>query len=887
MKKKSINILFLVFLLFSVLRVNGQSFFTTKGTDFWFGFMQNYPDNVTDKMKVFITTDNQAASGTISIPLAGWTQNYTVSPNSTTEIILPTATVMCVESEIIENKGVHVTSDIPVTVYQLNYEQQTADAAIIIPTTSLGTRYRAMCYSADQEFQLSELLIVAAYDNTVLKITPTSLTVGPGGTIGHTANIPFFITLNQGQVYQVQGNSMPPNKDLSGTLIELDTTVTSNCNKFAVFAGNKCAYVPLGIQACDHLCEQMMPIKIWGQKYITIPLKTRATDLFRIIAAENGTMVTWDGSAPIGLNAGDIYDYSSSTATFVESNKPISVAQFSKGSQADGVLDADPFMILLQPLDQSIGKIVFNSFSSTIITAYYLNVVTRTAYTNMLTLDGVAIPPTAFTTVPYNNSYSYARIDLTQGNHSLESDSGYTANVYGYGNYESYGYIAGATFFDPEIGFNVMTPTDTFKYYFFTDTICKGNQLTFSAFSNPLITEHSWSFGDGSSLAHGQTVSHNYNDAGSYYVTYYYEKSTLCGIDSIVLKINIKCCNVSPGIAATSPVCVGNNSTITDTSSFSSTATYLWDFGNGNVISGSGQGPYQVNWSSEGTDTVKVYVSEPNCSVDSAYKKITITPVPTSAFELISPICSTNSTVVTYTGNASPSSTYNWNFDGGNVISGTGQGPSAVIWSTAGTYNITLNVMENGCTSAPNSVPIVVLISPVPSFIAVPQTTFIEDPVVSFFDKSLNTVAWSWNFGEPSTGQNNYSSLQSPTHTYTGKGEYTVWLVTTSADGCIDSTSTNVRIIQEEAFYIPNSFTPDADGLNEVFEPLGPVNFIFTLYIFNRWGQQIFVSEKPNQGWDGKFNGKYVEPLMYIWCLKYHFDDEAENITYGRVTLIR
>ena len=538
-------IIFIFVLLFHAFHAEGQSYFTTKGTDFWLGFMQNYlvGGEGTDRMKVYITADNMDASGIVSVPLAGWSQNYTVNANTTTEIIIPTTLVMCIKSDSIENKGVHVTSDIPVSVYQLNYVKYTSDAAIIFPTSSLGTQYRAMTYSAnDSAFETSELLVVAAYNGTVIKITPTCATVGPGGTQGHAANQSFTITLNQGEVYQIQGNWTDPNNDLTGTLIESDTTVSDNCNKFAVFSGNECARVPngTGVCCCNNLCEEMLPIKIWGTKYITVPLKTRVTDLFRIIASQNGTIFTLDDRAPISLNAGEFYEYSSGTSTYIESNKPISVAQFSKSSSTDGNVDSDPFLIMLQPPDQSLGKIGFCTFTTSVLSNYYLNLVTRTKYTGLLTLDGKTIPPTAFIAVPYNPAYSYTSLELTQGNHSLKSDSGFIANIYGYGSYESYGgYTPGATFIDPLTGYNVITTTSTIKYYNFTDTINKGSPLTFEAFANPLITDYFWKFGDGTPIVNNKTVSHTYNNTGKYTLTFYYQTNSVCGLDSIEWYINV------------------------------------------------------------------------------------------------------------------------------------------------------------------------------------------------------------------------------------------------------------------------------------------------------------------------------------------------------------
>jgi gliding motility-associated-like protein len=887
----------------------GQSYFTTKGTDFWFGFLENYYGDTTStgqwypntkgttKMAVYVTTDNRPASGTISVPKASppWSKNFLVPPNSTIEIDIPVAIAACNQTETIENKGVHLTADIPVSVFELNYVPFSSDAEIIYPTLSLGTQYRAMTYGViGTNMQLgpiesSEILIVAAYDGTVIKITPKCKTVGPNGTMGHNAGIPFNITLNQGETYQLQGayNAKPTN-DLAGSLIELDTTASDNCKKFAVFSGNECSFVPYDSASCNHLCEEMMPIKTWGTDYITVPLKTRKNDRFRITASRNNTIVTWDLSPAIGLNAGQFYEYLAGTPTYIHSNHPVSVAQFSESFSTDGNVGTDPFMIMLQPLDQSIGKIVFNAFPDSVIHHYYLNVVTRTKYIDLMTLDNTHVPPAVFSLVPHNNAYSYARLDIAKGNHSLSSDSGYTANIYGYGAYSSYGYIAGATFIDQETGYNVITPADTFKYYNFNDTICRRTPLKFVAFNNPLILSYSWKFGDGSPVVPGSTVTHTYNNAGKYKLTFYYQQKGLCGLDSIVWYIYSKCCNPSPGIVSTKAVCIGNNAVISDTTAFNNNATYTWDFSGGTVVSGTpgSEGPYEVKWLAKGKDTVWVYVSEPTCPKDSANFVVTVNPIPTSTFKLNSPLCMKDTTSIIYTGDASSSASFNWNFKGGNVLSGTGMGPYVVSWNNPGKYVVTLDVTENNCPSLQSGVQVVISPLPNPAFTPMPQTTTTDNPLITFVDQSSNTAVWSWNFGEPSSGADNFSSLTSPTHSYSHGGDFIIWLIAKSSDGCIDSTSSVVEITDFSTFYVPNAFTPDFEE-NNVFQPYGTEIDYYQLYIFNRWGDRIFQSEIKNQPWDGRFNGKVAEPAVYVWYIKYY--DKKGNLhkARGLVTLLR
>lgn len=882
-KTSYIIITFIAVICFS--NTFGQGF-STKGTDFWFGFMENYLGEDTsglDQMKVYITSDNFTASGTVSVPLAGWSQNFTVLPNSTVEITIPTALVMCLTTETVEGKGVHVTTDNPVTVYQLNYVPYTSDANIIIPTLSLGKKYFVTTYSSSPattiwtEVSVSELMVVGVYDNTVIKITPKCNTEGM-----HGAGVPFSITLNQGEVYQVKAY-FSSSYNLTGTLIELDTTVTDNCKTFAVFSGNKCTFVPGDSCCCNHICEQMMPVNTWGKKYITVPLEDRASDVFRIVASQNGTIFTIDGGAPQGLNAGSYYEADLSSPSYIVANKPISVTQFSKSANTDQNFYSDPFMIVLNPLEQTIDRIVFNSFVTPIISDYWLNMVTKTADTGLVHLDGASVS-SAFLPVLANPVYSYAQLSVSQGNHVLETDSGLIANVYGYGWYETYGYIAGATVKNLEMYFSISTPTNTYYFYNFTDTICKGTPLTFTALASPTITDYYWNFGDGSPILYGQSVSHTYNNPGKFLVTYYYQRNNICGLDSILWEINVKCCNPEPLINASTPICVGNNSTISDISVFNPNANYTWDFDGGTIISGSGQGPYQVTWSDTGSYTIWVVVSEPGCSSDSISYIITVKPIPTSEFVLISPICYGETTIINYTGNASPTAIYQWDFNGGNLISGAGPGPLYVNWFSSDTFNIQLVVTENGCSSLSTMVPIIVFPPPTPNFSANPQTTFIELPLIYFYDHSMNTVTWEWSFGDISSGVNNFSSDQNPFHSYSDAGEYTVWLIATSPDGCIDSFALNVQILEITSLFVPNAFTPNNDGINDIFEPFS-TDIDYTLSIYDRWGERLF--EAQNQGWDGYFKGEELKSDVYIWCLLYSQKNLQQKMAIGRVTLLR
>ncbi|MCD4723241.1 MAG: hypothetical protein K8R63_00255, partial [Bacteroidales bacterium] len=130
----------------------------------------------------------------------------------------------------------------------------------------------------------------------------------------------------------------------------------------------------------------------------------------------------------------------------------------------------------------------------------------------------------------------------------------------------------------------------------------------------------------------------------------------------------------------------------------SDSAIYYWDFDSANIISGSGQGPYTVEWPSDGDKTVYLYVEESNFVSDTTTNDIYIVYL-TSNFQLQDTACISNTVDIMYTGNASPSAMYYWDFDSATIISGSGQGPYTVEWPNPGDKTVSLYVEESSYVS--------------------------------------------------------------------------------------------------------------------------------------------------------------------------------------------
>lgn len=155
-------------------------------------------------------------------------------------------------------------------------------------------------------------------------------------------------------------------------------------------------------------------------------------------------------------------------------------------------------------------------------------------------------------------------------------------------------------------------------------------------------------------------------------------------------------------------------------------------------------------------------------------------------------------------------------------------------------------------------------------------------------DDGPNTYYWSVENGDIINGQGSNSiTIEWGGVPY---GQYLLNVSIISNIGCIGDTSYLIIDIDDCSFdgiYIPNTFTPNDDGINDIFIPVSQNIDRLELFIYNRWGQQIYESYEGN-AWDGTLYNEMCQMDVYIWKVNYKFINE--NIThyaYGHVTLIR
>lgn len=482
-------------ILFGSFQLSGQNELclrSTEGTDFWFGFMEGRNYNSNHYLQLVVSSSFNATFK-LSYGTAGTVLGtYMVPANSSYPIKIDWTTLESLGSETVENKGIHLTSDNPVNVYALNYDNLSADVAVIYPTESVGKEYLVMCYTPHVDEnngqywngRNSEFLVVATEDATQVEITPTVLTAG-----NKPAGVPFSVTLNRGQSYQVQSlnRELPDQGDLTGTSVSASKPV-------AVYSGNLATSVPRTepVNAWDHLFEQMPPLYSWGLEYYTVPLLGREADRYRILASQDGTTVQVDALGTYQLDRGEFEEIvlTKSQATRIIADKPILVAQFSQSQSVDD-LQGDPSMIILSSTAQRKNNVTFEAYSLPTIISHYVNIVSHTSQVTNLRLDGKTFASLGYSFQSFPGSaYSFVQLPLTAGTHTLlntDPDQGFLAYVYGFGNYESFGY---------GVGFNLNVVLDlgqSINYEGDTLLLCAGDTLTLDP--GPYFDSYLWSTG--------------------------------------------------------------------------------------------------------------------------------------------------------------------------------------------------------------------------------------------------------------------------------------------------------------------------------------------------------------------------------------------------------
>lgn len=851
------------FLLLSAILVSfnfigfGQDF-SNKGKEFWITYSHHIrmlqPTAVAEAMQLYITSDVNT-TGLVEIASVGFSQTFTVTANQITVVNIPRTAALIDEGQY--NHGIKVTSVSPIVVYSFIYVGAISGATLCLPTTVLGREYYSVNYdqlSNEPTQSYSYFNVIATEDGTQVEIKPTVATKG-----GRAANVPFTVTLNKGQVYQVLATN-----DLTGSTIKSISGGMGGCKRIAVFCGSGKISIgcnPTATGSSDNLYQQMYPNTAWGKQYVTVPTTNQSstsnfqTNFYRIIRPDATSTVKLNGVViPNASFVNNLYhQFSANTPGFIESDKPILVAQYFTTSGTGGTPAVncgnsgigDPDMVYLNPLEQTISKVTLNSMqpsSNTAITTHFLNVVTKNVpgAINSFKLDGIS-QASKFVPLPTNTAYAYARLNVTALGHNLTCDSGFNATAYGFGNAESYAYSAGSNVIDLyqfvtirnsfasinspatciNTPFNVAItlpyqPVSIVWDFNNSPNITPNTNVTINPPVGQMVVPADSSFiRDGKTLyTYKLNQLYNYNATGTYPIKVIVNNPTLDGctglqeipFDVQVFNPPIANFNITHNGCLTSPI------QFTDASNAGARPLIRWDWNFGDMTAPINQNNPTKTYAAPGTYNVNYRITTDVGCIKDTTKQITISSAPVAKFGVTDTTCV--NTALTFTDSSTIATgtivKWYWDFGNGRKDTLTSNTPRTVTYTATGAISVSLIVESNtGCKSIAFVKNFNVSPFPIVDF-TLPGNVCLPTGLANFTNNSYNPgtgasgLKYLWSFGDGNT-----STATNPSNLYTSTGPFTVSLRVDNVIGCRTSDSKTFSTIYPK----PNAVVTAAKNL--------------------------------------------------------------------------
>lgn len=248
---------------------------------------------------------------------------------------------------------------------------------------------------------------------------------------------------------------------------------------------------------------------------------------------------------------------------------------------------------------------------------------------------------------------------------------------------------------------------------------------------------------------------------------------------------------------------------------------------------------------------------------------------------------------VTFVNTTDPNFVSSCVWDFGNNQTSVSVDTANNVYFIVGSYDVNLTVTSyEGCTSDTTYANYINVYGyPTADFGFTPNPTDVLHPEVTFIDSStIDVTSFQWYFGDSASLGS--SIVQNPSFTFpdAAPGTYPVELIVVNQYGCADTIEHTVIVNGVFNLFIPNTFTPNGDGNNDYFFPVGesvdPQDYHF--YIFNKWGEKIFEANQLDSKWDGTFQGQPLQDGVYVWRIQLLDAITGEYYDYkGHVLLMR
>ncbi|BAV06729.1 gliding motility-associated C-terminal domain-containing protein [Filimonas lacunae] len=727
--------------------------------------------------------------------------------------------------------SIHIESDVPIVAYAHIYGSLSSGATMLMPVETWGYAYTSL--NSKQVFEddcFSFCYVVAQHDNTLVEIIPSVPTRD-----GKLPGITYYATLDKGDIYQVVGAGMGMGSglgyELTGTTVRSVSNGDGHCYPIAFFSGSSRTRNPCsaGVLGGDNDMQQVFPYEAWGRRYLTAPLSSTISpsvfmnNIYKVVVRDAATVVKRNNVPLTNFDPASMsYTFESDKGDYIESDKPVLVAQFISGGCLAGG-KGDPEMIYLSPLEQGAKRVGFYRNTAEAIERNFVTLIIPKKGFPSLRIDGFANFSHTYTH-PRDTNYIVVVKQWASAKAQclVQSDSSFTAVTYGLGYAESYGYNAGTAINNLHAVLNVHNTPDTTSVVSHPFT-CRNTPTELSVLMLYEPTELIWHV----SALPGMTPQADITQTNpspvatvlvnniNYYKyalpgTYQFDTSGIFDLPVTAANPFIENCEKRETIITSITVRPVPEVLIhyTDTGCLSDSVHFAWS------PAADGFNASQWYWSfDDGTTAnkdsiVKVFttagrhiaklqiVTTEGCIADTAIGLNVYAP-PRAAFSAVATACKDQRVTLTDISSVVSGSIVEWHWHYGDGTEDTFNQPAAFSkqYAQPGSYIIQLSVTSDKGCSDDTSQSITIQPLPVADF-QLPAAVCMPEGKAVFSNNSSvpgnAALTYQWNFGDGGA----VSTAASPTHIYTAKGNYPVSLTVTSPYGC---TSSNVQSLT--AFY--------------------------------------------------------------------------------------
>lgn len=888
------------FLVLSLFLISYQKIFaqssSNEGTEFWAAFPTHMPggnfingvlvQSFPAKYSVFIT-GSQPSSGVVTV--GSWSQRFNLNAaNTVIEIEVPRTDAYINESEagrVLSNRGIRILVDPgkpKIVVYGHIFAGRRSAASLILPKESIGQSY----YSMNQEVGIptdggkNHIVLVAAEPDTRVFIQKDGRDLVPGGVL----------LSKPGDVYEYLSQN-----DLTGTKVFVDPN-SSACKRFVLFSGTTNSTMTTasgcGSISSDPLYQQNYPVESWGKKYGFIPFSSRSIsgaavrtrgNYVRILAKENNTVVNFNGNQ-ITLNEGQFYQSPDplNTPAYISSDKAVAVAQYSLTQSCAGGGFSDPDMVILNPVEYNIKNITVYSSDKENITENYVNILINTSAAASFRINGRA-PSTNFIPLASSPGMSYLQLNLNQYSSqifNLSASEGFNAIAYGFGDVESYAYSAGTNLASTQY-VRAISKT-TLKEI---SSACTNQDLNFKLTLSAPASSLSWQLEStdvpilqsGSDLSYTTVVKNGvsyfeylfpkdlgYKQAGKKLVKVIAKFASAAGCTLEEQQIDYEFDVYDPPVPAfinTVNYCENAEVSFTDQSNDNGNpiTSWLWEFGDG--TSSTEQNPKHI-YARAGQYTITLKVqNSTSCNVQLFSKRIQIQTSANADFEMSKPGC--NNSSISFTDRSTSLQgrilKWKWNFGDGNVLEQANSSAVSHQYTAGGIYKVSLTVSnEFGC----DQTTVKELNISTPFLNAGRDTSILRGGSLNFNIQATGTnLKYKWS---PSTGLDR-DDVKNPVASPLTDTRYVVSI--TSDEGCELSDDIQIKVLEKPV--IPNAFSPNGDGVNDVWN----IQYLdsypgVNVSVYNRFGIKVYGSIGYLNPWNAFSNGEPVPVGTYYYVIE-------------------